>query len=476
MLDAITTGLKHSAVAFLHIQNFMLFYSVSLFSVYALLYIVAVRPFRNRLSLHAIDSEPVGATHLYKPVTLILPAYNEEKVIVDCVRTALKLEYPSLEVVVVCDGPKDRTFEVMVESFNLKATEPSLRQDIKTKPIKKVMVNPAYPNLRVILKENGGKADALNVGINAARSPLVCCCDADTLIESDALYRLARPFRDNPATIAAAGALALTNGAEFDGGRLVRNSAPGNWLARVQTVEYIRAFYFGRMGFEALGAMLLISGAFGLFDRHAIVSAGGYYTGTQGEDMELVVRLHRYCYEHNRQYEMAYVPDAVAWTEAPEDLKSLKGQRMRWQRGLCETLWRHRKMAISPGMGTPSWLGYTYFMLYEGLAPLIELTGYTLTIVLGLMGLLAWQAVVAMTVFAISASLLATFAALYEQQLLRPIFTQRSDLGKIMLAVILELVAFRPIGLIWRTRAIWQILTRKKIGWGTLERKGFLVK
>lgn len=457
----------------LAVQDVMFFYILGLLGIYAVLYAVAIVPFRQRMQLHGMDLEAVSDAALYPPIALILPAYNEQNVIADCIRTAMALDYPSLQIIVVCDGPKDRTFEVLVEAFELTESDHRIRTDIATKPVVHVMTSAQYPRLTVVLKENGGKADALNVGLNVARAPLVCCCDADTLIEPHALRRLARPFRENPTTVASAGALSLTNGSTFANGVAVTISAPKNWLARIQTVEYVRAFYFGRMGFDSLGAMLLISGAFGLFSRHAVAAAGGYDHATQGEDMELVVRLHRYCRDTGRPYSMAYVPDAVAWTEAPEDLKSLKSQRMRWQRGLCETLWLHRGMALSRNAGAPGWLAYPYFLMYECLAPVIELGGYAAMVVLLLAGYANWTVWLTMLLFAISASLLSTFAALYEQQKLRPLVSNSMDLVRMMSAVITELVVFRPLCVLWRFRAIGQFLFNQKVRWDALERKGF---
>lgn len=457
----------------LGLQNIMFSYVVGLLAVYALLYVMAVRPFRHRMQLHDVNVESLNDDELYPPIALILPAYNEEAVIVDCVTTAMALDYPALQVLVICDGPKDRTLEVLTEAFGLEPKEYRIRADINTQPVLGVWANPRYPLLTVILKENGGKADALNVGLNAARAPLVCCCDADTLIEPDALRRLARPFWEEPLTIATAGALALTNGSSFVGSTPVARRAPDNWLARIQTVEYVRAFYFGRMGFERLGAMLLISGAFGLFNRHALASVGGYNHATQGEDMELVVRLHRHFRANRRTYKVAYVPDAVAWTEAPEDLGSLKSQRQRWQRGLCETLWLHRGMMFSKNAGAPAWIGYPYFLLYECLSPLVEVLGYLGIAVLLLAGYANWQVWMTMLTFALAASLLSTFAALYEQQKLQPFVSKRVDLVRILSSVIAEMVAFRPLTLIWRIQAIGQFLTKKKVKWKALPRKGF---
>jgi cellulose synthase/poly-beta-1,6-N-acetylglucosamine synthase-like glycosyltransferase len=454
-------------------QDFFMGYVLLLFGSYGALFMMALRPFRERALARNSWVELSQDIEVWPPITVVLPAYNEEAVIVDCVRTTLALDYPALEVIVVCDGPKDRTFEVLVEQLQLNDIEHEPRTDFVTKPVVRMMGSPTYPNLRVILKQNGGKADALNVGLNAARTPLVCCCDADTLIEPQALRKLVRPFQEDPSVVATSGALMLTNGATFEGGRAVSVRAPRNWLAAVQVLEYVRAFYLGRMGFEPISSMLIISGAFGLFSRHALVDIGGYNHATVGEDMDLVVRLHRHCREVNRPYHIAYVPSAVAWTEAPESLKMLKSQRMRWQRGLCEVLSMHRRMPFQKRAGLPGTVGFAYFTLFEALAPIIELIGYISFVLLLLVGYRNWNIWAAMFALSVSLSALVTLGALLIQQRYAPVVTRADDLWRLLVAGCIEMFFFKPLSAVWRVRAMVLFVRGRQARWDPIARKGF---
>jgi cellulose synthase/poly-beta-1,6-N-acetylglucosamine synthase-like glycosyltransferase len=455
------------------LQIFFLCYVVLLFGSYGALFCMALRPFRDRALSRNSWIELSQDIEVWPPITVVLPAYNEEAVIVDCVRTTLALDYPALEVIVVCDGPKDRTFEVLVEQLELSDVPHEPRSDFKTKAVVRIMGSPVYPNLRVILKENGGKADALNVGLNAARTPLVCCCDADTLIEPPALRRLVRPFQENPNVVATSGALMLTNGATFENGRPVSVRAPRNWLAAVQVLEYVRAFYLGRMGFEPISSMLIISGAFGLFSRHALVDIGGYNHATVGEDMDLVVRIHRHFRQADRPYHIAYVPSAVAWTEAPESLKMLKSQRMRWQRGLCEVLSMHRGMPFQRNAGLPGTVGFAYFTLFEALAPVIEVVGYCCFVALFLLGYANWNVWAAMFALSVSMSSVITLAALLIQQRYAPVVSRPSDLGRLLLASCVEMFFFKPLSAFWRVRATVLFIRGRQAKWDPIARKGF---
>lgn len=457
-------------------QILFLLYVGALFLTYTVLFWAARNPFRRRSHTQDNWIELSGAVDVWPPITVVLPAYNEEAVIVDCVRSTLALDYPALDVVVVCDGPKDRTFEVLVEGFGLTDDDEELRNDFPTQPLVKTMRSRQFSNLRVILKKNGGKADALNVGLNAARTPLVCCCDADTLIEPQALRRLVYPFQSDDSVVASSGALMLTNGATFEGGRPVDVRAPKSWLAAIQVLEYVRAFYLGRMGLEAFSSMLIVSGAFGLFNRQALVDIGGYNPHTVGEDMDLVVRLHRHFREVGRPYHITHVPSAVAWTEAPESLKMLRSQRMRWQRGLCEVLTTHRGMPLQRGAGLPGTVGYAYFLWFEAMAPLIELFGYLTLIAMVMLGYRYVEVWFAMFALAVSLASLISLASLFIQQRYFPTVTHPRDVGKLLLAGPVEMFFFKPLTAYWRVRAMWQFVRGQGARWDPIARKGFQTK
>ncbi|MFO0747572.1 MAG: glycosyltransferase [Myxococcota bacterium] len=311
------------------------------------------------------------------PISIIAPAYNEEATIIDSVRAFLHLEYPAFTVVVVNDGSKDATMAVLRERFALEPVKSVYRREFETKHIRGVYRSPLEPRLLVVDKDNGGKADALNAGINVARTPLVCCVDADSLIDQRALLRMVEPFIYDPTnTIAVGGTIRLANGATVRDGRVTAVGMPRSWVARFQIIEYLRAFLFARLGLNRLGGNLIISGALGIFRRDVLVELKGYRTDTVGEDMELVVRMHRHMREQKKPYRICYVPDPICWTEAPEDMKVLGRQRHRWQRGLFDSLIRHRRMFFNPRYGGVGMLAFPMFVLFELLAPVLELFGY----------------------------------------------------------------------------------------------------
>ena len=334
----------------------------------------SIRRYLEEVETDRLDTA-FETTH-YKPMTLICPAYNEEAGVVPSVNSLISLRYPEFQVVVVNDGSKDATLEKLIEAFRLKPSHRVLRQLLPTKEVRGIYESAYVPNLVVVDKANGGKADALNCGINLARYPLVCCMDGDSLLENDSLLRIARPFMDRPHLVASGGVIRPLNGCRVTAMGIRGIHLPDSWLARFQIVEYLRAFLFGRVGLASLDTMFIVSGAFGVFRKELIVQSGGFETATIGEDFELVVRMHRCLREWKRPYHITLVPDPVCWTEVPEDAKVLGRQRNRWQRGLLETLWKHRKMWFNPKYGRVGLFSMPYFIFFEALAPLIEVLGY----------------------------------------------------------------------------------------------------
>lgn len=410
---------------------------------------------------------------LAPPITLIAPAYNEALTIEDSVRSLLALRYPNIEVLVVNDGSKDHTLAVLVEAFGLKPISRAYELEVSHQPIRAIYGSSDHPRLFVVDKENGGKADALNAGLNLARAPVVCSIDADSLLESDALLRAVRPFVEDPGrVIAVGGTIRLANGCSVQHGRVTKIGLPRNPLALLQTVEYLRAFLMARLAWSEFGALTIISGAFGLFRRAAVIEVGGYAHGTVGEDMELVVRLHRYFHKHKRQYRIAYVPEPVCWTEAPETLAVLGRQRARWQRGALETFFRHIAMVGNPRYGRPGMLGMVQVLIVDVVGPLVEIAGYLLIPLLWALGYLAWEwfaAFLALT-FTMGIAISVFSLVLAELQLRRfPDWRQLTVLG---LAAIVENFGYRQLNNVWRLQGWWQFL-RKRQGWGEMTRKGF---
>jgi cellulose synthase/poly-beta-1,6-N-acetylglucosamine synthase-like glycosyltransferase len=448
-------------------------YFVILNTVYLVTSVLAFRALRRYArQLNALGTGDLVTSGRVPPITLIAPAFNEEATCVDSVHSLLMLEYPNYEILLVNDGSADATFARLTAAFDLFPTAHAPLAELPARPLRGVYRSRRHPNLWVIDKENGGKADALNAGLNYCRTPLFCALDVDSLLERDALQRLVRPFVADSSTIAAGGILRLANGCKVHAGRIVEVRLPKSLLAKLQVVEYLRAFLAGRMGWDEMNATLVISGAFGLFHRATVVQAGGYTRDTVGEDMELVVRLHRYCRENGTPYRISFVPDPVAWTEAPESLRVLGRQRDRWQRGLVDSLWRHRRMLLNPRYGRVGLIGYPYFFFLEMLGPLVEITGYFVFGVSLLLGIVSPVFTTAFLLVAIGFGTALSIAAVALEELTFRRYPRFSDLLRLFLLAVVENLGFRQLITYWRARGIISWFWRRE-EWGRMERKGF---
>ncbi|MFC1987335.1 glycosyltransferase [Chloroflexota bacterium] len=407
------------------------------------------------------------------PVSIITPAYNEELTIYESVKSLLMLEYPEFEVIVVNDGSKDKTLEKLKVAFNLHPIPADIEAKVPCKQILGLYRSPDNPNLVVIDKINGGKADAQNAGINVSRYPLICIIDADSLIEGGALLRMTKPFLERHGkAVAVGGIVRIANGCTVDSGRMARVGLSHAWLPLIQTVEYLRAFLFGRSGWSALNSLLIISGAFGVFRKDVVITIGGYRQGSLGEDMELVMRMHRYLREQRREYEIHFLPDPVCWTEVPESLQALGRQRNRWQRGLIDSLCIHRRMMLNPRYGPIGMFAFPYFVLFEMLAPVVELAGYVivpLSFALGMVDPLFF--VLFLTMVILVGVVLSTRAVVLEELFYRR-YPKTEDIVRLVIAAFLENLGYRQLTLWWRLRGFWDYFSGNTM-WGKMERKGF---
>ena len=412
------------------------------------------------------------ASPLTPPVSVVLPAYNEMAGVVDSVRSLLALRYPRHEVIVVNDGSTDDTLALLVERFDLVPARRALRGELRYAEVRGTYVSRRHPDLWVIDKENGGKADALNCALDAARHPFVCAVDGDAVIEEDALLRVAKPMLDDPELVVATGGIVrIGNGCTIDHGRVVDVALPSSRLAAIQVVEYFRAFLVGRVGWSRLDSLLIISGAFGLFRRSLVAAVGGYASDTVGEDAELVVRIHRHCRENGIPYRVAFVPDPVCWTEAPEDLTTLARQRRRWQRGLAETLWRHRRVAFNPRYGAFGTLAVPYFILFEALGPLIELAGYVTLPIAWALGLVPLAFLVLFAMLALGLGVLLSVSALALEEFSFRRHPRGREIVRMMGLAVAENLGYRQLTVLWRVQGLFEFL-RGHSGWGTMERRG----
>jgi cellulose synthase/poly-beta-1,6-N-acetylglucosamine synthase-like glycosyltransferase len=339
-------------------------------------------------------------------------------------------------------------------------------------PVRASYVSRRRPELIVVAKENGGKADALNAGVGAARYPYVCAVDADALLERDALLRVAKPILDDPELVAATGGIVrIANGCVVDHGRVLDVGLPTSRLATLQVVEYFRAFLVGRVGWNRLGSLLIISGAFGLFRRSLVETVGGWSTKTVGEDMELVVRLHRYLRDRGESYRIAFVPDPVCWTEAPEDAATLSRQRRRWQRGLAEALWRHRGVFGRPRYGLFGLFAFPYFVVFELHGPLVEVLGPPLVIAAAATGHLSLAFLVAFLVVSVLLGILLSVAALALEEFSFRRHPRKRDALRLLGFAVVENFGFRQLVDLWRILAFVD-LARGNRAWGEQRRRG----
>jgi len=427
---------------------------------------------RHGERLRAYLPEGTMASDALPPITLIAPAYNEAATCVESTRAFLSLTYPHYEVMVVNDGSSDDTLARLDEAFELEETARTPAADLDTAAVRTVYRSAVHPNLWVIDKENGGKADALNTGLNYCRTPLFCAVDADTLIEDEGLIRLARPFLEDESTVAAGGFICIANGCDVEAGRIQTARLPTQWLPKLQVLEYLRAFLYGRIGWAGAGALLIISGAFGLFRREPVVAAGGYRTDTVGEDMELVVRLHRYLCERDEPYTVQFLPDPAAWTECPATFGALGRQRDRWQRGLTETIVRHRRMLCNPTYGRIGLLAYPYFYFLEMLGPAIEFLGYCTFFVTLALGAVSPSVSLAFFMVAFAFGLALSYAAVALEEFWFRRYDRTTDLLQFFLLPIMETFGYRQLIAWYRMRGLWSYL-RNVDRWGTMERTGF---
>jgi cellulose synthase/poly-beta-1,6-N-acetylglucosamine synthase-like glycosyltransferase len=438
-----------------------------------LLFISIVQIHREKKNRYTFDLDQAFKFRLLPPVTIILPAYNEEKTIVDSVRSLLFVKYPSYELLVVNDGSRDNTLKVLIDSFNLIETDYVYRNSIPTEKVESIYISTEHRSLVVIDKKNGGKADALNAGINISRYPYFCAIDADSILGEDALAKLIMPFVHDPVrTTAVGGVVKAANGAIIEKGRLLRERLTGNLLVIMQTVEYARSFFMGRMGLSAVNSLLIISGAFGIFRKEDVLKVAGYKRKSLGEDMLLVVNLHKLKRQEGKPYRIAFVHDTVCWTEIPSNFKVLKKQRVRWQMGLLESIAENRDMFLNPRYGNIGLFSLPFYFFSEIIPPFLELLGYAVIGLGLLMHVLQPQVILNFFLVTWLYGAVHSFIGLaMEHFMVHTTLGFHHFLMKLFVSL-LENIYYRQTNLIFRVGGVFKFFTKKR-EWGEMERKGF---
>ncbi len=456
------------------IFTFVVLYYFIINTIYLIVLFLSILQI-NRMKKHqyTFDLDQAFRFRLLPPVSILLPAYNEEKTIVESVTSLLFIKYPSYELLVVNDGSKDNTLQVLIDSFNLVRTDYVYRCSIDTEDVRSIYISKEYRSLVVIDKKNGGKADALNAGINISRYPYFCAIDADSILGEDALARLIMPFVHDPVrTTAVGGIVKAANGADIEKGRLLRERMTWNPLVIFQTVEYARSFFMGRVGLSVINSLLIISGAFGLFRKEDVLKVDGYKRKSLGEDMLLVVNLHKQKLRERKPYRICFLHDTVCWTEIPSDLKTLKKQRIRWQMGLMESISENRDMFLNPRYGAVGLFSLPFTFFSEVIPPFLEFIGYGV-IGLGLyLGALRPQMLLHFFLVSWVYSAVHSFVGLATEHFMVGATRKFHHFLFKLLISLMENFFYRQINLIYRITGVFKFFSNKR-EWGEMERRGF---
>ena len=408
------------------------------------------------------------------PVSVLISAYNEESCIVESVKSLCRLNYPDYEIVVINDGSTDSTLERLIESFGLQRINSVYRPILQTAAVRRFYVSRQVPNLIVIDKAHSGKADSLNAGINVSRAPYFCSVDADSILEKDSLMRLMLPIIEAPELVKATGGIVrIANGSVVKDGHLVEVRLPGDSLSRLQVVEYIRSFLFGRAGLSALNSLLVISGAFSMFHKKTVLAVGGFSTDTVTEDMELVVRLHRYFMKKKQRYRISFVPDPICWTVAPKTFEMLAKQRKRWHAGLGESISLHMSMLFNPRYGRIGLFAMPYQLLIEFFGPLIETAGYVIIILSFIAGVIDTRFFILFLIMAVGVGVFFSTVAIILEEITYRRYPRLKDLLILLFYGVIENFGYRQLVAYWRTKAVIKFLLPGKKRWEHITKHGF---
>ena len=393
------------------------------------------------------------------PISILIPAYNEERIILRTIRSALSVNYPFFEVIVINDGSTDETLPTLIHTFKLRRIDRAYRNILKTSPVRGFYHHPEMPNLLVVDKENGGKSDSLNCGINLSRSPYFCTVDADSILEENALIKLITPVVESTVPVIACGGVVRgLNGIELRNGGIEEINLPRSGLAMFQIVEYIRAFLFGRVGLDAMNGILILSGAFSLFRKEAVVEAGGYRVKNVTEDMELIIKLHKHNIEKKNPYRIKFISDPVCWTEVPENLRMLGRQRRRWHLGLMQSILQYRSVMFNPKYGKLGLVIFPYYFLVELLSPVVEIIGYVVVFLSYFFGLLSFHFLILFLTLAIFYGIFLSTAGIYLEEITYRRYPKWSHLLRLLFYGVLENFGYRQINSLWRFQAVLQYL------------------
>ena len=456
--------------------NNIIYYVNLFFFLYMFLYAIAFF-LTTLLSAISLDDFTIRKKHMsyatinndinYIPCSILVPAYNEEITIIESIKSLLELDYPEYEIIIINDGSSDNTSKVVIDYFNLKHVKRPIRKLVKSNEMKEIYEN--SHGVRIILadKDNGGKSDALNLGINISNYPLFVCVDADSMLQRDSLKKIVEPFLDSDETIVVGGNIKVANAVVLEKGIVADIKAPKKWIVLFQMIEYTRVFLNSRVAFNGINANLIVSGAFGIYEKQAVINVGGYSKEIIGEDMEIVVKMHAFYRKNNIPYKIAYAPDAICWTQVPETYSVLRKQRRRWHIGMGQSLKDHKFVNLNPKYGTVGLIAYPYFFLFEYITPILEILGITTIIVSYLFNIINLQFLLLyLFIYMVYNMIVSMIAVLLEKHLFGNNIPDKL-INKLLLFCILESFGYRQLISLYRLGAFNPF---RKNTWGNMDR------
>jgi cellulose synthase/poly-beta-1,6-N-acetylglucosamine synthase-like glycosyltransferase len=459
-------------------ESVIVYFSLSYILFYLFLAIlswIAIKTYYNKK--YFLLKEVLIKSNHTKGVSIIAPAFNEANTIESNVKSLLSQEYPKFEVVVINDGSTDETLEILINKFSLIKVDFFYQEKIITQKIRGhyKSTNPIYSKLLVVDKLNGkSKADATNAGINSAKHSLFICTDVDCILRKDTISMLAKPFIENTKKVIATGAaIRISNSCEFKDGMLYKSHYPDNFFARFQELEYIRSFLFGRMAWSNINGLLLVSGGLGMFDKETVIEAGGYWHQSLGEDIELITRIRKLMHKKKEAFLIIYIPESLCWTEVPNTLEMFLRQRVRWARGLVQTLYLHKSVFFNPKYGKTGLLVFPYFVFYEFFVPILEVIGIIVLILDFLFFNINLDYLLIGTAFVYLFYITITLISVFLDQIIYKHYTGIKEVLILIFMIFIEPIVFHPINVYASIKGYWHFLGQKEQKWGTQVRQGF---
>jgi cellulose synthase/poly-beta-1,6-N-acetylglucosamine synthase-like glycosyltransferase len=458
--------------------NFIGIFSLTYIIFYCILAGLSYSAIKRSLNTkHFIPTNVIIKSNYIPGVSIVAPAFNEGANVVYNVKSLLSLTYPKFEIVLVNDGSTDDTLQKLINEFELVKVDFYYEEKIKSATVRGhyKSTNPLYSKLLVVDKENAkSKADASNAGINSTKYPLFICTDVDCILKNNTIIKLVKPFIETKKRVIATGAgIRISNSCEVKDGFLVKIHFPKGWYPRFQELEYVRAFLFGRMAWSQINGLLLVSGGLGMFDKEIAIASGGYWHKSLGEDMELITRMRKYMYNNKLPFSIQYIPESLCWTEVPSTREVLIRQRVRWARGLIQTLYLHKDVFFNPKYGRTGFLIFPYFLFFEFLIPILEVIGVIVLIISFFVLNMDYTNFLYLSLTVYLFYIIITFISILLDDIIYKNYANAKEIVTLVLMAIIEPFCYHPVNVYASIKGYYHFFRQKEQVWGNMQRQGF---